>query len=65
MTPIGPYKSKVGWASKELFIISRYIGNDTEVTYFVVQNNQQYYDGIPFLSLRDAKEYMADNGFEL
>jgi len=61
MTPEGPYVSP--WCNLPHFIVPDVRGKDIVST--VVPNGVQRYDGTPFPNMREARQWLKDNGFEL
>lgn len=61
MTPEGPYRSK--WTSGDFFLTSDVKAG--EIVYIFVYNGKQKNEGIEFPSIRDARQYIRDNGFQL
>lgn len=59
--PEGPYHSP--WTTGDWYLVST-LRND-EVAYAVVRNGQQAHEGTLFLTHRDARTYLRDNGFKL
>ncbi len=59
MTPIGPFASP--WTKADFFIVSEFRhGQEIILT---VPNGAQRSEGMPHASLRDAKQWLKDNGF--
>lgn len=63
MTPIGPYASP--WTAKPHFVVSGLDSDGKTVVFFTVANGTPRNEGTKHPTLRDAKRWMADNGFEL
>jgi hypothetical protein len=62
MSPEGPYINTAGWSSVPMFIVTDY---REQVIYVTVQQGQQRSEGTPHINLRDARQWMKDNGYEL
>lgn len=63
MSPIGPFKSN--WCVSDFYILSDWDAIEKKVIYVTVPNGTPRSEGLKHPTLRDAKKWMEDNGFEL
>jgi hypothetical protein len=60
MAPEGPYRSP--WAPGDWYLISTLKARDQ--VYVVVLNGRPATEGTEFPNLRDARDFLRDNGFQ-
>ena len=61
MTPIGPFVNL--WCEKKHFIVSTVINN--QIVCSIVPNGVQAKDGLICPGIKEAKQWLKDNGFSL